>query len=51
MDMSALKGEATGGGRKAIRPPKAHKAGEHRHVFTGSVGHAIARIEESIPAG
>ncbi|WP_130870695.1 ferrous iron transporter B [Intestinimonas massiliensis (ex Afouda et al. 2020)] len=47
--MSALKGE---GGREAAEQAmtlaKTRKAGELPHVFTGSVEHAIAHIEESI---
>ena len=49
VEMSALKGE---GGQeaaeKAVELARAGKAGEHPHVFTGSVEHAIAHIEESI---
>ena len=47
--MSALKGE--GGmeaAEKAVALAKSHRAGEHPHVFTGSVEHALAHIEESI---
>ncbi len=54
--MSALKGE--GGmeaAEKAVNLAQAQKVGEHPHVFTGSVEHALAHIEESIegkvPAG
>ena len=47
--MSALKGE---GGKEAaeqaVALAKSHKAGELPHVFTGSVEHALAHIEESI---
>ena len=47
--MSALKGE---GGREAaeqaVALARSRKAGELPHVFTGSVEHAIAHIEESI---
>ena len=49
VSMSALKGE--GGmeaAEKAVALARAHKAGELPHVFTGSVEHAIAHIEESI---
>ena len=49
VSMSALKGE--GGmeaAEKAVALAKSHKAGELPHVFTGSVEHAIAHIEESI---
>ena len=47
--MSALKGE---GGKEAaeqaVALAKAKRSGELPHVFTGSVEHAIAHIEESI---
>ena len=49
VEMSALKGE--GGleaAEKAVAAARAGKTGEHPHVFTGSVEHAIAHIEESI---
>ena len=49
VSMSALKGE--GGmtaAKKAVALAKSHRAGELPHVFTGSVEHAIAHIEESI---
>ena len=49
VEMSALKGE--GGmeaAEKAVALAQSHKAGELPHVFTGSVEHAIAHIEESI---
>ena len=40
MEMSALKGEGSMAvAEKAIEAAKAHKAGEHPHVFTGSVEH------------
>ena len=49
VEMSALKGE---GGQqaaeKAIALAQKHQAGELPHVFTGSVEHALAHIEESI---
>ena len=49
VQMSALKGE---GGREAaeqaVTLAQSHQAGELPHVFTGSVEHAIAHIEESI---
>ena len=49
VEMSALKGE---GGREAAEAAVAlaqeKRAGELPHVFTGSVEHAIAHIEESI---
>ena len=47
--VSALKGD--GGAEvaeKAIELAKEHRRGELPHVFTGSVEHAIAHIEESI---
>jgi len=47
--MSALKGE--GGleaAEKAVGLAQSRKAGELPHVFTGSVEHALAHIEESI---
>ena len=49
VEMSALKGE--GGmeaAEKAVALAQSHEAGELPHVFTGSVEHAIAHIEESI---
>ena len=49
VSMSALKGE--GGleaAEKAVALARTHRAGELPHVFTGSVEHAIAHIEESI---
>ena len=49
VEMSALQGE--GGmeaAEKAVALARSHKAGELPHVFTGSVEHAIAHIEESI---
>ena len=49
VEMSALKGE--GGmeaARLAVEAARSHQAGELPHVFTGSVEHAIAHIEESI---
>ncbi len=49
VEMSALKGE---GGMEAAGKAAAlaqrHQAGELPHVFTGSVEHALAHIEESI---
>ena len=50
VEISALKGEGTEAAAKAaIAAAKAGKAsGELPHVFTGSVEHAIAHIEESI---
>jgi len=49
VEMSALKGEGSleAAGR-AANLARSHKAGELPHVFTGSVEHAIAHIEESI---
>ncbi len=49
METSALRGE--GGlavAEKAIETAHSKKTGEHPHVFTGSVEHALAHIEESI---
>ena len=49
VEMSALKGE--GGmeaAERAVALAKSGKTGELPHVFTGSVEHAIAHIEESI---
>ena len=49
VEMSALKGE--GGmeaAEKAVALARNHQAGELPHVFTGSVEHALAHIEESI---
>ncbi|MGE9970802.1 ferrous iron transport protein B [Candidatus Pseudoscillospira sp. SGI.172] len=47
--MSALKGE---GGQQAaeqaMAAARSGQSGEHPHVFTGSVEHAIAHIEESL---
>ncbi len=56
VEMSALKGEGGDEAAKAaVAAAKAGTAGELPHVFTGSVEHAIAHIEESIqdkvPAG
>ena len=49
VEMSALKGEGgQAAAEKAVALAQAHKAGELPHVFTGSVEHAIAHIEESI---
>ena len=49
MEMSALKGEGgMAAAEKAVALAQAKKAGELPHVFTGSVEHAIAHIEESI---
>ncbi len=49
VEMSALKGE--GGmtaAEKAVSLARSHQTGELPHVFTGSVEHALAHIEESI---
>ena len=49
VEMSALKGEGgMAAAEKAIALAQAQKAGELPHVFTGSVEHAIAHIEESV---
>ena len=49
VSMSALKGEGgMAAAEKAVALAKSHRAGELPHVFTGSVEHAIAHIEESI---
>ena len=47
--ISALKGEgATEAAELAVAAAREGRAGELHHVFTGSVEHAIAHIEESI---
>ncbi len=47
--ISALKGEGCQeAAQKVIELAKTHKVGELPHVFSGSVEHAIAHIEESI---
>ena len=49
METSALKGEGSvAAAEKAIELATAAKLGEPPHVFTGSVEHALAHIEESI---
>ena len=49
VEMSALKGEGgMAAAEKAVAIAQAKKSGELPHVFTGSVEHAIAHIEESI---
>ena len=49
VEMSALKGEGSmAAAEAAIAMTKTHKTGELPHVFTGSVEHALAHIEESI---
>ena len=46
---SALKGEGgMAAAEKAIELANTKRQGEHPHVFTGSVEHAIAHIEESV---
>ena len=49
VEISALKGEGSmKAAEMAVAAAKSGKAGELTHVFTGSVEHAIAHIEESI---
>ena len=49
VEMSALKGEGgMAAAEKAVALAQKHQAGELPHVFTGSVEHALAHIEESI---
>ena len=49
VEMSALKGEGgMAAAEKAVALAQKKQAGELPHVFTGSVEHAIAHIEESI---
>ena len=49
VEISALKGEGVmDAAEKAIAKAESRKAGELPHVFTGSVEHAIAHIEESV---
>ena len=49
VEMSALKGEGgMAAAEKAMALGQAGRAGEPPHVFTGSVEHALAHIEESI---
>ena len=49
VEMSALKGEGGAeAAEKAMALAQKHQAGELPHVFTGSVEHALAHIEESI---
>ena len=49
VEMSALKGEGgMAAAERAVAMAQTHRAGELPHVFTGSVEHAIAHIEESI---
>jgi len=49
VEMSALKGEGgLDAAEKAVAAAQKKAGGEHPHVFTGSVEHALAHIEESI---
>ena len=49
VEMSALKGEGgVAAAEKAVEAAAAGRKGELPHVFTGSVEHALAHIEESI---
>ena len=49
VEMSALKGEgAMAAAETAIAAARSHAPGQLPHVFTGSVEHAIAHIEESL---
>ena len=49
VEMSALKGEGgMAAAEKAVAMAQRKQAGELPHVFTGSVEHALAHIEESI---
>ncbi len=49
VEMSALKGEGgMAAAEKAVAQAQKKQAGELPHVFTGSVEHALAHIEESI---
>ncbi len=49
VEISALKGEGgMAAAEKAVELARSHRAGELPHVFTGSVEHALAHIEESI---
>ena len=49
VEISALKGEGIReAADAAVEAARAHKPGEAPHVFTGSVEHALAHIEESI---
>jgi len=49
VEMSALKGEGSmEAAQRAVAAAQAERAGEAPHVFTGSVEHALAHIEESI---
>lgn len=49
VEISALKGDGVQeAADAAVEAARAHKPGEAPHVFTGSVEHALAHIEESI---
>lgn len=49
VEMSALKGEGgTAAAERAVAVAQKKQTGEPPHVFTGSVEHAIAHIEESL---
>ncbi len=49
VEMSALKGEGdTEAAEKVVLAAEKHPDEEHPHVFSGSVEHALAHIEESI---
>ena len=49
VEMSALKSEGSkAAAERAVAVGQNHRAGELPHVFTGSVEHALAHIEESI---
>ena len=49
VETSALKGEGSAAAaEKAVAAARSKAPAEHPHVFTGSVEHAIAHIEESI---
>ena len=48
METSALKGEGNMAAAEKAIEAAGQKAAEHPHVFTGSVEHALAHIEESI---
>ena len=49
VEMSALKGDGSmDAAEAAVKAAQAHRSGELPHVFTGSVEHALAHIEESI---
>ena len=49
VEMSALKNEGgMAAAEKAVELARRHRAGEPPHVFTGSLEHALAHIEESI---